>query len=269
MNYFEGIVEQLFEKLAGAGLRLIYAAFILAVGLKVVKFVLGIVKKGRGFARIDATASTFILSLLRILGNALVVITAAVVLGIPMTSFITVLASCGVAVGLALQGSLANFAGGLMLLIFKPFKAGDFIEASGYEGTVKAVSVFYTVITTTDNKVVTLPNGSLTAAAVVNYSACPTRRISFRFDAAYCCDTDRVKSALIEAACGNEFVLPDPAPAAYVEEHKESSVGYLLHVWCEREHYWDVKHAIPERVKQIFDRDGIEIPFPQVEVRGR
>ncbi len=269
MNYLEGLVEQLIEKFTDAGLHILYAALILIIGIKAAGFLTSLIRKSRAIARIDAAASSFLLSLLRIVLNALVIITAAVILGIPMTSFITVLASCGVAVGLALQGSLSNFAGGLMLLIFKPFKAGDYIKTGEYEGEVRSVSVFYTTLTTLDNKVVTLPNGSLTASAVVNYSANPTRRSDFHFEAAYGADPAKVRAVLLEVAFGNEYSIDQPAPVAFVCEHNASGVGYALQVWTKNEHYWDVRHSIPEQVERAFAENNIEIPFPQMDVHMR
>ena len=262
-------MEQLIEKFTDAGLHLIYAALILIVGIKVAGFFVGLLRKSRAFSRIDATASSFLLSLLRIVLNALVIITAAVILGIPMTSFITVLASCGVAVGLALQGSLSNFAGGLMLLIFKPFKAGDYIKTGDFEGKVRSVSVFYTTLTTLDNKVVTLPNGTLTASAVVNYSANPTRRSDFHFEAAYGIDPAKVRAVLLEVALRNEFALDDPAPITFVHQHNSNGIEYVLQVWTKNEVYWDVQHSLPEQVERAFAENGIEIPFPQMDVHMR
>ncbi len=269
MSYLENMMNSLIEKAISAGLSLIYALIILIVGLKLTKFIIKLLKKGRFFAKLDPTAASFIISLLNILLKALVIITASVVLGIPMTSFITILASCGVAIGLALQGSLSNFAGGLMILIFKPFHVGDYIESNGIEGTVKGISVLYTVITTNDNRNITLPNGTLSNNAVINYSANDKRRISFNFGAAYSTDIDKVKEVLLEVAYANENVLDDPAPAAFVYEHNDSSVGYLLNVWCKCEHFWDVRLSIPEAVKKSFDANGIEIPFPQIDVHTK
>lgn len=268
MEYIERIVNELITKLTAVGLNLLYAIIILIAGLKLAGFAIKLLKKSKGFARIDETAGSFILSLLKIVLNALAFITAAVVLGIPMTSFITILASCGVAVGLALQGSLSNFAGGIMLLIFKPFKAGDYIETGGYAGTVEAISVLYTTITTSDNKSITLPNGSLTGNPVVNYNAHDTRRISFSFDAAYSCDPELVIETLLEVARANEYVLSEPESVAFMDMHKDSSVGYGLNVWCKSEHYWDAKFTVTKQVKAAFDAKGIDIPFPQVEIRN-
>ena len=269
MAYLEDIMNSLIQKATSAGLSIINALVVLVVGLKLSKFLVNLLKKGKFFSKLDPTASSFIISLLSILMKALVFITAAVILGIPMTSFLTVLASCGVAIGLALQGALANFAGGLMLLIFKPFQVGDYIESNGLEGTVKGISVFYTVITTADNKNITLPNGNLTNSAVVNYSANNKRRISFSFSASYSADIDTVKNLLLKVASQNENVLPDPAPAAFVGEHKDSCVEYLLNVWCPTDKYWDVKLSIPEAVKKSFDENGIEIPFPQLDIHKK
>jgi small conductance mechanosensitive channel len=214
----------------------------------------------------DVTASTFILSLMKIVFNSVVFIAALGTLGVPMTAFITLITSCGVAIGLALQGSLSNFAGGLMLLIFKPFKVGDYIEAGGYEGKVEGISVLYTVLTTADNRSVTLPNGNLTNNAVVNYNAHTTRRHTFTFSADYSADMDLVKNTIMDVCESDPMVFSDPAPSVGVDTHADSAVTYSVKVWCKSEDYWDVRYSIPEAVKRAFDERGIPIPYPHVQI---
>ena len=262
----EDILRQLTQAAIEAGIALLRAGLILAIGLKASDLLLKTIKKGKGFARMDVTASTFLLSLLKIVFNAIVIIAALATLGVPMTAFVTLITSCGVAVGLALQGSLSNFAGGLMLLIFKPFKVGDYIEAGGYEGKVNAISVLYTVITTGDNKTVTLPNGNLTNNPVVNFDAHSTRRHTFTFSADYSADMDLVKNTIIDVCEADPLVLSDPAPSVGVDTHGDSAVTYSVKCWCKTADYWDVRYSIPEAVKRAFDERGIEIPYPHLEI---
>ncbi len=266
MINFEEVLNKIMQEIASVGMSLLYAAIVLIAGLKAVGPFIRLIQKGKVMKKLDPTALSFIISLLRILLNALVIITAANILGIPMTSFITILASCGVAIGLALQGSLSNFAGGLMLLIFKPFRVGDFITAGGYTGTVRSISVFYTMVVTADKQVVTIPNGNLTAGAVVNHSTEPYRRADFEFSASYSDDVDKVKEILLGVARGYEWTLGHPEPFAYVSAHGDSAVMYKLCIFVKWEHYWDAQIEINGLVKKAFDGAGIEIPFPQLDV---
>ncbi|MEG2213801.1 MAG: mechanosensitive ion channel, partial [Clostridiales bacterium] len=180
------------------GLKLLSALLVLVIGLKLTKILVKLVKKSRTFSKLDHSIQSFIDSFLSIGLNVLIFLTVAYVLGIPMTSFITILASAGVAIGLALQGSLSNFAGGLMILFFKPFKIGDFIEIAAINGTVKAITVFYTVLLTADNKQITLPNGNLSNASIVNYSTEPKRRVDLTFSVSSHCDLEQVKQILLQ-----------------------------------------------------------------------
>lgn len=178
----------------------------------------------------------------------------------------TVLASAGVAAGLALQDTVSNLAGGVMLLFFKPFKVGDYIETVDGTGIVKSITVFYTVITTADNRQITLPNGSLTNAAITNASAETTRRADFTFCVAYSSDLELVKRTLCEAAKSCEAVLAEPEPFAWLSAQGEHALTYTLRVWCLGENYFAVQTSIHEIVKTAFDRAGIVIPFPRLDV---
>ena len=196
----------------------------------------------------------------------MLVITIASILGIPATSFITILASCGVAVGLALQGTLSNFAGGLMLLLFKPFKVGDYVEVAGEAGTVAEISVVYTVILTVDNRRITIPNGSLTNSVIENYSAEEQRRVDLTFCTAYDCDIEKTKKVITDVVSAHSLVLSDPAPFVRLSAHGESSLTYTVRAWCKTENYWDVHFDLTEQVKEAFDKNGIQIPYPQMDV---
>lgn len=262
----EKMLESLAETATQVGLRLLYALVILVVGLKLSSFLVRFVSKGKGFEKLDQSVQSFFKSFLNILLKVMVVISAAVVLGIPTTSFITMLASCGVAIGLALQGALGNFAGGLMILVFKPFKAGDYIETQSYSGTVRSVSVFYTTLITLDNKVITLPNGTLTNSAVVNLTSEPMRRVDLIFSVSYDSDIAAVKQLLLQLAAEHPFVLQEPAAFAGLAKQDDSALQFQLRVWCLTEHYWEVYHDLNEQVKTAFDEHNIAIPYPQMDV---
>ena len=188
------------------------------------------------------------------------------ILGIPTTSFITALASCGVAIGLALQGALGNLAGGIMILIFKPFKIGDYITTASNSGTVSNITIMYTVLKTPDNKVITIPNGTLTNSVIENYSSSDKRRVDLVFTTAYDCDIDKVREILLAAANGHAKVLHEPEPFARLTKHGDSSLEYTMRVWCNADDYWDVNFDLIETVKRDFDANGISIPYPQMDV---
>lgn len=248
------------------GVKLLAAIFVLIIGLKIVKSVKKWIKKTPKLDKLDASVRSFIASASNILLYFVLIITVASILGIPATSFITILASCGVAIGLALQGALSNFAGGLMLLLFKPFKVGDYVEVSGESGTVAEVTVVYTVILTTDNKRITIPNGSLTNSVIKNYSAEELRRVDLTFNTAYDCDIEKVKNVISKVMDTHPMVLSDPAPFVRLSAHNDSALTYTVRAWCKTDDYWDVNFDLTEQVKKAFDENGIQIPYPQVDV---
>ncbi len=262
----ETIMNFLFELLTSLGLKILSAIVILFVGSKLIKFIKKWIKKSPKLEKIDKGVRTFLSSFAGISLYIFLFITIAMILGIPTTSFITALASCGVAIGLALQGALSNLAGGIMILIFKPFKVGDYITTSAVSGTVSNITIMYTVLTTPDNKVITIPNGTLTNTVVENYSAVENRRVDLTFTTAYECDVDKVKGVLLDAVRGHEKVLSDPEPFARLTKHGESSLEYTVRAWCKTEDYWDVNFDLIEKVKMEFDKNGIAIPYPQMDV---
>lgn len=262
----ESVAAYLSDVLTTTGTRIFFAALALIVGCVLVKYLTKRFGKMKFFQRIDSSLASFLKSFVTILLYALVCLEAASILGVPMTSLLTVFASAGVAIGLALQGALSNFAGGLMLLLFKPFKVGDYIKTAEYDGTVEAVTVFYTILKTPDNKKITLPNGTLTNAAIINYSANDTRRVDLEFSAGYESDISKVKALLLSAAGENELILKDPAPEALLSQHGDSALQFVLRVWCQTDNYWTVKFDMMERVKEMFDENGIDIPYPQMDI---
>ncbi len=265
MNW-EKISEFIFEFAATWGSKLLGAIVILLVGAKCIKTLCKWIRTSPKLDRLDDGLRSFLVSFSRILLYLLLVITVAMILGVPATSFITILASCGVGIGLALQGSLSNFAGGLMILFFKPFKIGDYIEASGESGTVSEISVVYTEILTVDNKRITIPNGGLTNSVIKNYTAEGLRRVDLTFDASYDDNVDSVKKVIADVVAKNELALTDPAPFIRISECSQSSVKYTVRVWCKTDDYWDVYFDVLEGVKKAFEENGIHIPYQQIDV---
>ena len=188
------------------------------------------------------------------------------ILGVPTASIITVFGSCAVAIGLALQGGLSNIAGSLMILIFKPFKVGDYIEVSGKEGTVKSITMFYTTITTFDNKLIQLPNGSLSNSNITNYTANKKRRVDIDISVSYSSDIDKVKKVINELISKNELVLQEENNYVKLSKHDDSALVFAVRVWTKTENYWDLYFDLMESIKKTLDKNKIEIPFPQMDV---
>jgi small conductance mechanosensitive channel len=197
---------------------------------------------------------------------ALVVISALGQIGVNTTSFAAIIGAAGLAIGFALQGSLSNFAAGVMLIIFRPFKAGDFVEAGGVAGVVEDVQVFATVIRTGDNKEITVPNSSITNGSITNYSAKPTRRVDMVFGIGYGDDIKQAKQILHDLVAADPRILADPPVTIAVSELADSSVNFVCRPWVNSGDYWPVLFDITENVKLEFDKNGISIPFPQTDV---
>ncbi|MBR2500710.1 MAG: mechanosensitive ion channel [Clostridia bacterium] len=262
----EKVFEFLFDLLASMGLKIIAALIVLFVGCKLIKFIKKWIKSSSKLEKIDYGVRSFLSSFSGIALYVVLFISIAMILGIPTTSFITALASCGVAIGLALQGALGNLAGGIMILIFKPYKIGDYITTVSTSGTVTNITIMYTELTTPDNKVITIPNGTLTNSIIENYSASDRRRVDLVFTTAYDCDVDKVKTILLDVANNHEKVIKDPAPFARLSRHADSALEYTVRVWCNSADYWDVNFDLMETIKKEFDKNGISIPYPQMDV---
>ena len=252
--------------ITSAGGKIIVAILVFIVGRIVIKALSKGLEKLKGFAKLDKTVQGFLRSLVRILLNVLLVIAIIQVLGIPMTSFLTVLASAGLAIGLSLQGALSNCAGGLMILIFKPFKVGDYIVASGAEGVVKEITVFYTHILTLDNKRIIVPNGGLMNANVTNFSYEDTRRVDLVFKAAFGTDQNLVLGLMLKAAEGTKGVLADPAPFARFSGCADNAQEFTLRAWCNTADYWDVYFDLLQNVSAAFGQAGIAAPATKLDV---
>lgn len=259
-------VKQMLEE---SGIKLLGGIAVLIIGFITAKFILKLIKRGKGFKRMDPTARGFFEGLIKVLLYALVIITAAGVMGVPLTSFVTLLASAGVAVSLALQGALGNFVGGLMLLLLKPIRSGEYVKIGEHEGTVRAVGSFYTELVTADNRNISLPNSSLTNTAIVNFTREGSRRLDIQFGIGYGADIGAARAALIALAQSTEGVFKEPAPAVLVSECADSAVNIMLRLWCDEKDYWRLKFALTEGGKLALDAAGIEIPFPQMDVHIR
>jgi len=245
--------------------QLLLAVITLVVGLWLInRFVAGLDRK---LTARDPTLGRFVTGLVSILLKVVLLISVASMVGIATTSFIAVLGAAGLAVGLALQGSLANFAGGVLILIFKPFRVGDIIEAQGFLGTVKEIQILYTLIDTFDNRQVVIPNGSLSNDSLINYSAYSNRRVDLSIGISYRDDIDRAREIVQATLAQDERVYQDPAPMIVVGDLGESSVDLKVRIWAHADDLWPVYWEMLERIKAAFDANGITIPFPQRDVR--
>ena len=215
---------------------------------------------------VDASLRPFLRGIISIGMKIMLLISVASMVGIKTTSFVAILGAASFAVGLALQGSLGNFAGGVLILIFKPYKVGDFIEAQGHSGTVSEIQIFNTILLTLDNKTVIIPNGPLSNGDIVNYTKQEIRRVDLVVGIGYECDIKRAKEIAMEVLLSNDKVLKDPAPAVGVGELGDSSVNLNVRPYAHSDHYWDVYSEVLEEVKYAFDREGISIPFPQRDI---
>ena len=254
------------EFLTTAGVDLLRGIGVLAVGLFLVHWVMKFLEQYEKRINMEPTIKGFIKKLVRVLLYILVILTTVSIMGIPMTSIVTLLASAGVAVSLAMQGVLSNLIGGFILILFKPIRTGEFIRVGENEGTVKAIGTFYTELATIDNKHINLPNSSLTNAAIINYSREGTRRLDLTFSVSYESDMDQVYEVLNRVIDEEDRLLQDPAPAVNLNKCGDSSLDFLLRAWVTTENYWPVFFSLTENGKRALDRAGISIPYPQMDV---
>jgi small conductance mechanosensitive channel len=260
------MIDRLREALAALGPNVIAAVLILVIGWWAAKLATRLVRGAMTRAKTDSTLVAFLGNLVYMLALTMVIIAALGRLGVNTSSFVAVIAAAGLAIGFALQGSLANFAAGVMLIFFRPFKVGDYVEAGGVSGTVEEVQIFMTALKTPDNKAVVVPNSAITGGNIVNYSAKPIRRVDLVMGIGYGDDIKRAKQVLEEVVTGDDRVLDDPAPTIAVLELADSSVNFAVRPWVRTPDYWSVYFDLTERIKLEFDARGISIPFPQRDV---
>ncbi len=258
--------QQIIEVISKYGLRVIAAFAILILGRILANILARASRKGMERAKVDDTLIGFVSGLVRAAILAFTVIAMLSKLGVQTTSFVAVIGAAGLAVGLALQGSLSNFASGVLLLIFRPFKKGDFVEAGGSSGSVQEIGIFTTVLHTPDNKKVIVPNSEITGGVITNYSANDTRRIDMVAGIGYGDDIAKAKAVLERIVHSHELVLGNPAPVIELSELADSSVNFVVRPWVKAGDYWRVRFDLNEAIKTEFDREGISIPFPQRDV---
>lgn len=248
------------------GPKLIGAILVLILGLWIIKIITKVISKLMKKKNTDPSLSTFLRSLTNILLKVMLVISVMGMIGIEMTSFIAVLGAAGLAVGMALSGTLQNFAGGVIILIFKPFKVGDFIEAQGYTGTVYEIQLFNTLLKSLDNRIIIIPNGGLSTSSMINYSTEALRRVDWTFGIGYGDDIDKAKSVIFKLINADSRILKDPEPFVAVSELADSSVNFAVRVWVKTADYWDVFFNMNEAVYKTFTTENLNIPYPQMDV---
>lgn len=261
--------EAITNFLLTAGVNLLRGILILVVGLFLVHWLVKLVDRNKRFARLEPSMRAFFRNLLKLVLTVIVILTAANALGIPLTSVITLFASAGVAVSLAMQGALGNLVGGMTLLLLKPIQTGEFVKIGEFEGTVRSIGAFYTDLVTFDNKRISLPNGTLTNTAVINYTREGTRRVDATYSVSYTSNLDKVYAVLREMIAENALVLADPAPAVVLQKCSDSSVDFTVRAWVKSEDYWSVYFYMMDAGKRALDAAGIEIPYPQMDVHIR
>ena len=262
----EDLVSKIWELLTIYGLKVIAAVVVFVVGRWIAKGLTRFAETLMHKRQVDPTIVSFVANMTYIALLVFVVLAALGQLGIQTTSFIAVIGAAGLAIGLALQGSLANFAAGFLMIIFRPFKVGDYIEGAGVAGTVEAIQIFTTQLKTPDNKTVIIPNASLTSDNITNWSVKGTRRVDLVMGIGYGDDIDKARTIMADILAKDERVLKDPAPKIAVVELADSSVNFVVRPWVKSEHYWDVYFDATENIKKSFDAQGISIPFPQRDV---
>lgn len=263
----ESLYNELIKWVTTSGFKLLIALVLLYFGWKIINKV---VKKSMNILKnksFDATVASFLEAFLDIGLKIVLIITLLGYIGFNLAGLAALLASAGLAVGLALQGSLSNFAGGVIILVLRPFKVGDYIDASGKAGTVSKIEIFYTHLLTGDNKEIMIPNGKLANESVINYSSQDTRRVDLTFGVGYDDDLLKVRRVLEDIISKQESIIDEPAkPFIAVSEQAASSINFVVRVWCKREDYWKIHFDLLEKVKIRFDEEGISIPYNQLDV---
>lgn len=263
---FNEIWSQLVSSAIDLGLKILLALVVYWVGKFLIDLLYKFVKHTLEKRKIDLSVNSFLLSLIRIVMMFVLIITIIGILGINTSSFVALFASAGVAIGMALSGTLQNFAGGVMILLFKPYKIGDWIEAAGVSGGVKEIQIFNTILTTADNKIIIVPNGKLSNDMIINYSKGGTRRVDWCFNISYGDNYDKAKEILTQFINEDKRIMQDPAPAILLDKLADSSVQVALRVWVDGADYWSVLYDMNERVYKEFGKYGLSFPVPKMNV---
>jgi small conductance mechanosensitive channel len=263
---FEQSLQKLYDAFVLYGAQVLAAIFIFVVGYLMAKLLRVILRRGLKTRNVDPTIVVFLSNLAFAAMLVFVVVASLAKLGVETTSIIAVIGAAGLAVGFALQGSLSNFASGLLIIMFRPFRAGDYIKVSDVEGRVSYIELFTTTLLTLDHKTIIVPNSSITSNNIINYSRQERRRVDHTIGVSYSDDIGKVRAALKKVAEGHPLVLREPPCEIYVSAYADSSVNFELRMWVKTEDYWDVYFSTLEQVKREFDANGITIPFPQRDV---
>lgn len=260
------IFSSLLSTLTVYGGKLLLAILVYFVGRWLIRRLLKFIKRIFDYRNTDKSIAKFTISLINIVLLIFLILMVVGILGFNTTSFLAIFASAGLAVGMALSGTLQNFAGGVMILTLRPYKIGDFIEAQGYTGTVKEISLFSTLLNTVDNKMVIIPNGGLSTGIINNYSKESKRRVDFVFGVSYGTDYDKVKATILDVVSKHSLIHQDGEIFVALSSLSDSSVDVTLRVWTNSENYWAVYFDITETIYKRFNADGIEFPFPQMDI---
>jgi small conductance mechanosensitive channel len=263
---FSQVVEVLKELVMAYGLKLVGAIVALIIGLWVIKLLTGAITRLMVKREVDPSLRSFLRTFFNILLKVLLIISIASMVGIPMTSFVAILGAAGLAVGLALSGTLQNFAGGVIILLLKPYRVGDFIEAQGFMGTVKEIQIFSTIMLTVDNKTVIIPNGPLSTGSLINFSTQPTRRVDLTVGIAYGDSYEEAKKVLTDMINDDNRIMKDPAPFIGLHQLADSSINIVVRLWVNAEDYWGVYFDMNDKVYKTFPQKGLNFPFPQMDV---
>ena len=262
----DSFMDQAISLGVNAGKSILLAILIFAVGRYVIRLINKLIANMLERRRVEPTIQSFLKSFTNILLTILLVITVISALGVNTTSFAALLASAGVAIGMALSGNLQNLAGGIILLLFKPYKIGDYIEAQGANGVVQEIQIFHTIILTVDNKQIYIPNGALSSGSITNYSAKELRRVDWTVGVEYGTDVEKVRAALMKLIDADNRILKDPAPFIALRELASSSVDFTVRGWVKGADYWGVFFDMNKQIYEEFNRQGISFPFPQIQV---
>lgn len=258
--------DKLIEIVVTYGGKLLLAIITLVIGLWLIGKLVKVLKRIFEMRSFEQTLQSFLIHLISITLKVLLLISVVTMVGVQMTSFIALLGAAGLAFGMALSGTLQNFAGGVMLLIYKPFKVGDYIDAQGSTGTVAEIQIFHTILKTVDNKTIVIPNGGLSNSTLTNYSTEPLRRVDWTFGISYSDNIDKAREIIRNVIDAEKLILKDPEPFIGVISLGDSSVNLVTRVWVDSPNYWNVFFSINENVKKEFDKSGIIIPFPQRDI---
>lgn len=262
----EKYIENIITWASTKGIKLIIGILMLYIGWKIVNKLVKIMNRTLQRRNVDATLSSFLDTFVEIALKIIVVVIFMGYVGIDTAGIAALVASAGVAIGLALQGSLSNFAGGVIILLIRPFNVGDYVEGSGHSGTIEKIGIFYTHMTTVDNKLILIPNGSLANGSIVNYSAKELRRVDLTFGVGYEEVIIKVKRVLSNIIDAHESILKTPEPFIALSAHGDSAVNFVVRVWCNNKDYWKIYFDLLEQVKLKFDEENISIPYPQMDL---